>query len=200
MSEAATTISKRETIVDSALRLILRKGYDGTTVDDVAALAGVSKGLVSYHFTKKELLFRAVLERILSRLEADLEAVHLADLPARERLRLYFRNLFDSEERTRAYYTVLVDFLAQAPREDSVREYTQVIYRTILSYVQSTIDDGIKAGEFRAADSRLAASHIVALTEGFIFQWLYNPAGITLQQAFYESEAFVEEHLVETDQ
>lgn len=55
--------TKREVIVDSALRLILKNGYDGTTVDDVASMSGVSKGLVSYHFPKKDALFRAVLRR-----------------------------------------------------------------------------------------------------------------------------------------
>lgn len=187
--------SKREVIVESALRLILSHGYDGTTVDDVAAMSGVSKGLVSYHFPKKDLLFRAVLEKILHKLEDDLDEIHHAGLPARERLRLYFRNLFESEERTRHYYIVLVDFLAQAPREVSVRNYTQVIYQTILKYVEMTVADGIRAGEFRNVDTRIAAATIVALTEGFVFQWLYNPDGITLAQAYEVSEIFVDEHL-----
>lgn len=196
MSKTHVSETRREVIVDSALRLILKKGYDGTTVDDVAAMAGVSKGLVSYHFTKKDALFRAVLERIVAKLESDLEAVHRRDLPAGERLRLYFRNLFDSEERTRHYYTVLVDFLAQAPREASVRSYTQTIYQTILRYVEMTIRDGVEAGEFRQVDVKLGAATVVALTEGFIFQWLYNPDGITLAQAHSVSDALLTEYLV----
>lgn len=188
--------TKREVIVDSALRLILKNGYDGTTVDDVASMSGVSKGLVSYHFPKKDALFRAVLEKILHRLEDDLRGVHEADLPARERLTLYYRNLFEHEERTRHYYIVLVDFLAQAPREASVRNYTQVIYQTILKYVEMTVTDGIVGGEFRNVDARIAASTIVALTEGFIFQWLYNPDGITPAQAQQVAEAYVVEHLL----
>jgi AcrR family transcriptional regulator len=182
--------TKREVIVDSALRLILKNGYD------VATMSGVSKGLVSYHFPKKDALFRAVLEKILHRLEDDLRAVHEAELPARERLTLYYRNLFEHEERTRHYYIVLVDFLAQAPREASVRNYTQVIYQTILQYVEMTVADGIVAGEFRNVDARIAAATIVALTEGFIFQWLYNPEGITPAQAQQVAEAYVVEHLL----
>lgn len=195
MAKQGAAETKRDVIVECALRLILKKGYDGTTVDDVAALAGVSKGLVSYHFTKKEALFRAVLVKILAKLESDLEAVHRRDLPARERLRLYFKNLFESEERTSAYYTVLVDFLAQAPREPSVREYTQIIYQTILRYVEMTIRDGIGAGEFQPVDVKLAASAVVALTEGFVFQHLYNPDGINLAQAYQLSDTLLAEYL-----
>ncbi len=196
MARTRVVETKRELIIESALRLILRKGYDGTTVDDVAAAAGVSKGLVSYHFAKKDALFKAVLEKILAKLESDLEEMSRQDLPARERLRLNFRNLFENAERTRSYYTVLVDFLAQAPREALVRSYTQTIYQTILRSVEATIRDGIAAGEFRQVDPRMAASTVVALTEGFVFQWLYNPEGIDLGEAYEVSDQLLAEFLV----
>src|SRR5665648_11553 len=192
----ATEPTKREVIVESALRLILKKGYDGTTVDDVARLSGVSKGLVSYHYPKKENLFRAVLEKIIAKLEFDLKTTYESSDSARERLRLDFRNLFDSEERTRHYYIVLIDFLAQAPREACVRNYTRVIYQTVLRYVEMTIADGVRTGEFRPVDVKLSASTIVALTEGFVFQWLFNPDGITLEQAYKVSDAYVTEFLL----
>lgn len=192
----ATEPTKREVIVESALRLILKKGYDGTTVDDVARLSGVSKGLVSYHYPKKENLFRAVLEKIITKLESDLKTTYESSDSARERLRLDFRNLFDSEERTRHYYIVLIDFLAQAPREACVRNYTRVIYQTVLHYVEMTIADGVRTGEFRPVDVKLSAATIVALTEGFVFQWLFNPDGINLEQAYQVSDAYVTQFLL----
>jgi len=188
--------TKREVIVESALRLILKKGYDGTTVDEVAQLSGVSKGLVSYHYPKKENLFRAVLEKIVGKLEGELKEVYESDASARERLRLNFRNLFDSEERTRHYYIVLVDFLAQAPREACVRNYTRVIYQTVLRYVEMTIADGVRSGEFRPVDVKLEAATIVALTEGFVFQWLFNPDGVTLEQAYQVSDDHMTRYLL----
>ncbi len=196
MRQRTAEPTKREVIVESALRLILKKGYDGTTVDEVAQLSGVSKGLVSYHYPKKENLFRAVLEKIVGKLEGELKEVYESDLSARERLRLNFRNLFDSEERTRHYYIVLVDFLAQAPREACVRNYTRVIYQTVLRYVEMTIADGVRSGEFRPVDVKLEAATIVALTEGFVFQWLFNPDGVTLEQAYQVSDDHVTLYLL----
>jgi len=188
--------TKREVIVESALRLILKKGYDGTTVDEVAQLSGVSKGLVSYHYPKKENLFRAVLEKIVGKLDGELKEIYESDASARERLQQNFRNLFDSEERTRHYYIVLVDFLAQAPREACVRNYTRVIYQTVLRYVEMTIADGVRNGEFRPVDVKLEAATVVALTEGFVFQWLFNPDGVTLEQAYTVSDDHMTLHLL----
>lgn len=188
--------TRRELIVESALRLILKNGYDRTTLDHVAAQAGVSKGLISYYFPNKDALFLAVLERILARLRADLEACYRADLSARDRLRLNIKNLFDSEKRARQYYTVLIDFLARAPRDREIQGYTEIIYQTVLTYVEWTITDGVRAGEFRPVDTHEAAQMMVALMEGLMLQFLFNRQGVSLEDAFRMCEVFADEHLV----
>lgn len=44
----------RERILDAALQLIRQKGYAATTVDDLCAAAGVTKGAFFHHFASKE--------------------------------------------------------------------------------------------------------------------------------------------------
>jgi TetR/AcrR family transcriptional regulator, transcriptional repressor for nem operon len=46
----------RQKMLDAALSLIRSKGYDATTVDDICAEAGVTKGAFFHHFTNKEAL------------------------------------------------------------------------------------------------------------------------------------------------
>ena len=53
---------KHQAILDAAQTVFLRKGYGGTTMDDVAALATVSKQTVYKHFENKKQLFAAVVE------------------------------------------------------------------------------------------------------------------------------------------
>jgi len=48
---------KRQVILDAATQAFLSHGYDGTSMDDVAALAAVSKPTVYKHFADKERLF-----------------------------------------------------------------------------------------------------------------------------------------------
>lgn len=48
---------KHRKIIAAAVDLFARNGYDGTSVDDIAALAGVSKQTVYSHFGSKENLF-----------------------------------------------------------------------------------------------------------------------------------------------
>ncbi|HEY3416738.1 MAG TPA: TetR/AcrR family transcriptional regulator [Armatimonadota bacterium] len=64
MSRKKPDIEERErTILDAAAELILRQGYDRTTLGDVAGEAGVSRGVVYLHYANKEALFEALLFR-----------------------------------------------------------------------------------------------------------------------------------------
>lgn len=52
---------KRREIMDAAASVFLRNGYRGTSVDEIAALAAVSKQTVYKHFTDKETLFAEII-------------------------------------------------------------------------------------------------------------------------------------------
>ncbi|MBN8507457.1 MAG: TetR family transcriptional regulator C-terminal domain-containing protein [Burkholderiales bacterium] len=67
-SPGAATTPRAETeqrIVDAARTLFARQGYDGVSVDRIAAAAGLSKQNLLYYFPRKELLYRRVLDGVL---------------------------------------------------------------------------------------------------------------------------------------
>ncbi|MFL6099325.1 MAG: TetR/AcrR family transcriptional regulator C-terminal domain-containing protein [Actinomycetales bacterium] len=53
--------SKRRAIVEAATEAFLRSGYRGTSMDEIAAAAGVSKQTVYKHFADKERLFAEIV-------------------------------------------------------------------------------------------------------------------------------------------
>src|SRR3954454_24296183 len=55
------SMRKRKAIVGAATTTFLKKGYLGTSMDEIAALAGVSKQTVYKHFADKERLFSEVV-------------------------------------------------------------------------------------------------------------------------------------------
>lgn len=60
--------STRQHIVDAALALVADRGVTATSVDDIAAAAGVAKGSVFYNFGTKEALFEAIIAEGVDRL------------------------------------------------------------------------------------------------------------------------------------
>ena len=60
----------REAVLDAAEQLFAQRGYEATSLTEVGAAAGVSRGTPGYFFHSKERLYRAVLERCLERVRA----------------------------------------------------------------------------------------------------------------------------------
>src|SRR6516164_7524946 len=54
---------KREAIINAAIEVFYRKGYQTATVDDVAATISVTKAAVYYYFESKEALLQVLIER-----------------------------------------------------------------------------------------------------------------------------------------
>ncbi|HUQ39379.1 MAG TPA: TetR/AcrR family transcriptional regulator [Acidimicrobiales bacterium] len=60
---------RQETILVGAARAFAACGYAATSMEDVAAAAGITKLIVYRHFDSKEELYRAILQRVFDRLK-----------------------------------------------------------------------------------------------------------------------------------
>ena len=71
-TRASQTQETRNRILNSALQEFSEKGFDSASLRVIAAAAGVNHGLIKYHFTNKEALWKAAVDFLFQRLEADM--------------------------------------------------------------------------------------------------------------------------------
>ncbi len=64
------TRNRRDTLLTAALNGFTQRGYDATSVAELAAATGMSKAAVSYHFPTKNDLLHAVADPLLDSLDA----------------------------------------------------------------------------------------------------------------------------------
>lgn len=74
MQQEERSEKSRTLILEAALKLFSHHGYGATSVRDIAAAAGLSKGNVYHHFPDKETIFRALLDQYF-------QAMSLPDFP-----------------------------------------------------------------------------------------------------------------------
>ena len=78
--------ARKEEILDVATRLFAERGYEGTSMNDVAERVGMRKASLFYHFATKDALYEAVLERLVASLQVALEAIYVSSGTYEERL------------------------------------------------------------------------------------------------------------------
>jgi len=81
------TDRKREAIILAAISEFRANGFEVTSMDKIAATAGVSKRTVYNHFPSKEELFAEILNQLWARISTEQAVSYQPDLPLREQLR-----------------------------------------------------------------------------------------------------------------
>ncbi|MFJ4576979.1 TetR/AcrR family transcriptional regulator C-terminal domain-containing protein [Streptomyces sp. NPDC088846] len=79
-NEQGRSARKRQAIMEAATSVFMEKGYSGTSMDDIAKLAAVSKQTVYKHFSDKEKLFAEIVLATTDRIEGVIDLV--ADIPS----------------------------------------------------------------------------------------------------------------------
>ncbi|MFJ2483422.1 TetR/AcrR family transcriptional regulator [Pseudomonas sp. NPDC087598] len=81
------TDRKREAIIQAAIAEFRDNGFEITSMDKIAATAGVSKRTVYNHFPSKEELFAEILNQLWTRISAEQSVTYRPDQPLRDQLR-----------------------------------------------------------------------------------------------------------------
>jgi AcrR family transcriptional regulator len=115
---------RREAILDAAMEAFAKRGFHGTSIDDVAAAAGVSKALIYEHFSSKQNLHDTLISVQAGELFRRLAAAADPELEAEQRLRDGVDAFLGFvEERREAWRAVFRD--AADPQLGEVVEHVQ---------------------------------------------------------------------------
>jgi TetR/AcrR family transcriptional regulator len=162
----------REKILQESARVFNRRGYHGTTLDDIARALGVTKAALYYYVkSKEELLYQCHQASLDIGIEGIRQAIAKASTPD-EQLRIalayYIEGMTDQLTGT----VVLLDEGALSPRRHRRIIERRDEYERML---RKLIEEGIAAGVFTACDPKLVGFAILGAMN-WIPKW-YTPTG-----------------------
>jgi TetR/AcrR family transcriptional regulator, mexJK operon transcriptional repressor len=171
MTSMLDTVSarKHEAIARAALTLFVRDGYERTSVDAIAAEAGVSKRTIYSHYGDKQSLFFSVLrdtfETLRSRFQEILDRTPW-DRDAEEALTACVREIVLLVTRTPERAALVRLVISEAPHFPSILDLWRG--RGLTPLLAVPLARLAAAGRIDAADPAEAAEHLSALTLGQI--------------------------------
>src|SRR5262249_32345321 len=136
----------RDRIVAAALEAFAERGFDGARTRDIAARAGVNQGLITYHFSSKEALWKAAADRIFALLgrEFGLRLEALRDVEPVARLRGVVRHFV----RFAAAHPEPHRFMVEEGKSDGPRlrwlvdRHVRPLYEASRELVEAAQDEG----------------------------------------------------------
>lgn len=165
-----TPDATRQAIIDSALKLFERNGFQATSVQAVADEAKVTKGAFYHHFSSKEELVHMIHDEFVDyQLGAIREILDSGTEPA-DQLRRVIRMSVMSTVRFRSHVAVYFQErrYLQGERFDAVKAKRDEITDGTVQIIR----DGIEQGVFRRdADPMISTFSIVGMT-AWTYQWL----------------------------
>ncbi len=159
-------LEKRAAILQAAKRLFTTQGFDGTSMDAIAAAAGVSKLTVYSHYQDKERLFAAAVECVCQ--EQMPPEIFMADLkgPLRKQLLTIARAFFaliSSEEAVSVHRTIVAN-AQQSPKLGQM--FWEAGPKRTQEAFEGFLRAEIAAGKLEIADTHRAATQFFCLLKG----------------------------------
>ena len=179
MRERLTRVEQRERtrneLVDAAERRFTRDGFHATSVDQVAAEAGFTKGAVYSNFASKEDLFFAIYERRADRAIAEAERA-IAEAGPRAGLRKLAESAMQRRERDDGWLAVFFEFWAHAIRHPEHRARFAAIHgRAQAPFVEAVERFDDESGGAASIDPAGVTAAVMAMITGLSLERLTRP-------------------------
>lgn len=157
-------------ILDAADQLFFTRGYQATTITDIAKKMGVAQGMLYYYFKSKEELLETLLERHTTSLVAEIKKIYnLASAPP-EKIALTVSAILAMA----GYKDGLLLSMVYDVQNLQIKEKLFCQLELILSpWLLKIAEDGIASHDFRVAHPPTAVEYILVIIE-FLSVALYQ--------------------------
>jgi AcrR family transcriptional regulator len=154
------------TVVERSVAVFNERGFDGTSMEDLARHLGISKSAIYHHVPSKDALLGLALDRALGGLEQAAHGVRSMDGPALARLELLVRESVIVLVENLPYVTLLLRVRGNSEVERQALARRRRLDRLAADLVKDAVGDGdLRPGIDPVVTARLLFGTVNSLTE-----------------------------------
>ena len=142
--------ARRAQIVTTAIDTIAEAGYGQASLARIAERAGVSKGVISYHFAGKDDLIREIVAEVLAKGQAYMIPRLLAESSGARMLRVYIESNLAFMREYRNHVVALFEILLNARGEGGSRLLDEQSLDYVVTSLEQLLAHFQAVGDFRA--------------------------------------------------
>ena len=158
---------RKAQIYQAALACFNRKGYHRTTMDDIVAESGLSKGSLYWYFKSKKELFLSLFQEVMGQIGQAWEGIAAnEEAIATEKLRASLALFRAGLGEMAPFFSVMMEAWSLTRYDEDVENIIQELYGPYQDIMVRIIEEGVASGEFRVESARAMALVIMTLFDG----------------------------------
>ncbi|GAA1752034.1 MULTISPECIES: TetR/AcrR family transcriptional regulator [Streptomonospora] len=167
--------ARRAQIVSAAIDTVAEEGYANASLARIAQHAGISKGVISYHFSGKDELMEQVVEQVYSTI-ADFVLPRVAEAPdERAAVRTHILAVADYMRGNREQLMALSGIFDGMPAPAGSPGYRMKVSEPVYRAIEERLRAGQDRGVLRDFDVRVVAVSLQASIDGMFAYWVAHP-------------------------
>ncbi len=167
----------KERLIDVSIKLFLRKGFNGTSIQDITGGLKISKGAFYWHFKSKDELLETIIGKYEKEfLDKMLEHIGIPDGDFQKNFRKYHRYISEYARENSELCVLFTTLAAEmAGSETDAEKRIKEVHVKYLHFIENLLELGKKDQLFsKELDLKLIAHIIVAIHNGILLQWYMN--------------------------
>jgi AcrR family transcriptional regulator len=157
---------RRAQIIQAALTCFTSKGYNNTTMNDIVAESGLSKGALYWYFKSKDELFEAAIMSVFMDVGEQAFAALEGCTTTADQLRALARVTAGVSSVLVGYFSLFLEFWASSQRrEESAQLWVDMLVQ-FKDLLVAIIEEGIKKGELKPVDAEPLVWAMLAAYDG----------------------------------
>lgn len=168
------TQEKRLEILGAAMKLFSERGFERTTVDEIAACANVGKGTIYLYFDNKEEVFLATIEEGLTAMHRMITEILAGPGDYLQRLCAVIRAHLQYVEQNHNFFKIFMKerLSSQLPGADQTRCRIKTAHLKLNQILEENLQTGISQGYFKPGDPHQYLLALNGIVNQFAFDWI----------------------------